>query len=287
MRINLKYHDIEYLPLEGINKILVIGGLDNGKSTLCLKLCEKVLQKHRDIHFVDLDIGQSVLGFPCCISSKLITNINELYNKQVDYCFFIGTFYPYNAIDIVFKSVKKLNNYINDRNSIIDTTGFLGLKPEVIKFKIQKIKLLKPNIIFYINDNKIENEVLISEIDNVISDFEGKLYIIEKEKTIRVKDRHERVLKHHQIFEKLKNGKINCFPKEISSQIENLKNVHEKYGLLCGFIGVNDSCIGFGVILYITDNKLIIYNNYNENDLLISILISNIRVQINDLKIIY
>jgi polynucleotide 5'-hydroxyl-kinase GRC3/NOL9 len=136
--------------------ILVLGGVDDGKSTLSTLLLNKALDRGLKPAIIDADVGQADIGPPGFISmsypSEKIIWLREL---KPHYMRFIGDIKPQNfRSKIIFKIRELVVKALSDNRSpvIIDTDGWIG-DVIAVAYKSLMIEELMPDEILVIGDD--------------------------------------------------------------------------------------------------------------------------------------
>ncbi|MDA8327164.1 MAG: Clp1/GlmU family protein [Nitrospiraceae bacterium] len=147
---------------------VLLGASDSGKSTLARYLLENLLEKSASVCLVDSDVGQSSLGFPAVIASRLFRGPEDLgrYWPQmgppgglrlpgVGAMFFIGTVNPAKSIARMIYGTGKMAALCGRKGAdvtLVDTTGLVSGRAGRA-LKLGKIRLLRPAHIIAIEKN--------------------------------------------------------------------------------------------------------------------------------------
>lgn len=131
-------------------KIIVLGGLDVGKTGLVTFLANKFFLKNLKVGVIDADVGQSDIGPPTTIGlgviEKPIASLNQA--RLVD-AVFIGSTSPSGLLHRVFAAILQLLNIAISSERcdliLIDTTGWISGRGR--DFKIFKIATIQPDYI--------------------------------------------------------------------------------------------------------------------------------------------
>ncbi|MCX8168728.1 MAG: Clp1/GlmU family protein [Candidatus Methanomethylicia archaeon] len=214
-----KYVESDGIPIEWHNlmseiinfkgKIMVIGGIDSGKNTLVTFLSNQLLDLGFRVGVLDTDVGQNELGPPTTMTLGLVHNpIVSLDQLKLIDCVFIGSTSPAYACNEILIGLKKLIDSVNKLDLdylLINTTGWISNGG--VKFKIEKINLIKPNIIIGIQREN-ELEPIFQSISNNF-----KVYRIPPSQMVRARDRYDRKMirqmNYSKWFSDATNKKIN------------------------------------------------------------------------------
>ncbi|MFW9914803.1 MAG: Clp1/GlmU family protein [Candidatus Thorarchaeota archaeon] len=156
------------IPQEPIGqKILVIGAVDCGKSSLITYLANVLLEKLGEpIAIIDTDVGQSKIGPPGTLGLGLVceqfVHLEEIQSESI---YFVGEKSPRgNLLPIVLglNSLIYIAQAKRARAILIDTSGFV-YGPAATTLKTAKIELVKPHwIIGLQRKDEIEHLLAIS-----------------------------------------------------------------------------------------------------------------------------
>lgn len=127
--------------------VVVLGGLDVGKTRFCAELANAALEAGLSTAIVDTDVGQSEIGLPGTIGlgfvEKPIESIGEIEPHKV---YFVGATSPTSHLVQFVVGAKKLTDLARACGAkliIVDTTGFIE-GPIALRLKTHKIDLLRP-----------------------------------------------------------------------------------------------------------------------------------------------
>ncbi len=168
------------------DRIMVIGGVDAGKTSFCIFLEEKAsetmikkkLQKG-DVHkiaLIDLDPGQQNISLPGCVSMKIkeIAPLRKIWGKRISvrekfFSFFVGRTTPKGSFHLILSALNSFKRKAEEEKvsiTILDTSGYIG-EDEAVLFKLLKAKTFNPTKIIFISEEKGK-----TKIERILSDFE-------------------------------------------------------------------------------------------------------------------
>ncbi|HID55430.1 TPA: hypothetical protein EYP37_02785 [Candidatus Poribacteria bacterium] len=107
--------------------VMLIGGVDTGKTTLCRYLIGEAVRAGIKSAAVDADVGQSWIGPPTCIGMKLVSGEKDL-NGEPDGLYFVGSISPPGHLLDCVVGTKLLVEEALSQNAefvAIDTTGLI------------------------------------------------------------------------------------------------------------------------------------------------------------------
>jgi polynucleotide 5'-kinase involved in rRNA processing len=127
--------------------VLLMGGLDTGKSTLARRIIEAALAGGRSVAYVDADIGTSNVGPPACVGLKVVRESADLRTlDQADRIHFVGALSPDRhvlqqviATATLVDAGRELADLV-----VVDTTGTVsGVIGETLKY--HKMEVCRPD----------------------------------------------------------------------------------------------------------------------------------------------
>ncbi len=132
---------------EGKMKVMVLGGVDSGKTGLVTFLANFLLQCNKKVAVIDADTGQSSIGPPTLISLGFVNEpITQLSQVELFDAFFVGSTSPSGVFE---RSIVGVLNLLSKAFSmeadavIIDTTGWVTDRGR--ELKLVKILAVKPD----------------------------------------------------------------------------------------------------------------------------------------------
>jgi polynucleotide 5'-kinase involved in rRNA processing len=127
--------------------VLLMGGLDTGKSTLARRIIEAALAGGRSVAYVDADIGTSNVGPPACVGLKVVQEAADLRTlDQADRIHFVGALNPDRhvlqqviATATLVDAGRELADLV-----VVDTSGTVsGVIGETLKY--HKMEVCRPD----------------------------------------------------------------------------------------------------------------------------------------------
>lgn len=132
--------------------VLLVGGLDTGKSTLARALLEAALAAGRACAFLDADVGQKTVGPPATVTLKMLRGPEDLEPDVLarqDALWFVGSTSPEGHLLQVVSAVARLYAMARERGAdlvVVDTSGLIsGVHGQVLKY--HKVELLQPDLV--------------------------------------------------------------------------------------------------------------------------------------------
>ena len=129
-------------------RVLVVGGVDSGKTSFTLRLAEAGLGSGRIVAIVDADLGQSTIGPPGTVGLKLVRESADLQPPFVpDAMSFVGSMSPRGSVlPLVTGTAKLVMRAIElgARMIVIDSSGLIdGVAGQMLK--LTKAELCRPH----------------------------------------------------------------------------------------------------------------------------------------------
>lgn len=148
--------------------VLVIGGVDSGKSSFCTYLINETLSKGWKAAIIDADLGQSDVGPPATIGLKrVVTPIRDLFDVEVDDAYFVGVTSPSIASSKIVEGLEKLESKAAEAEMdlvVINTDGWVEGK-DAVEHKIHLTERVSPELVLVANQGD-ELTPIISALDS-------------------------------------------------------------------------------------------------------------------------
>jgi polynucleotide 5'-hydroxyl-kinase GRC3/NOL9 len=140
---------VEALAEMGGGRVIVIGGGDVGKSTLCTYLTNQLLERGLKLRVLDADVGQADIGPPTTVGSATPYNfISSLVDLNPEALIFIGDTSPNRVENKLIGAIRRLADHQHDKPTItlINTDGWI-LDSYAISYKIKMISSIQPDLV--------------------------------------------------------------------------------------------------------------------------------------------
>lgn len=129
-------------------RVLVVGGVDSGKTSFAMRLAKAGLGSGRAVAVVDADLGQSTIGPPGTVGLKIAREPGDLEEPFVpDAMSFVGSMSPRGSIlPLVTGTAKLVMRAIElgARMIVIDSSGLIdGVAGQMLK--LTKAELCRPH----------------------------------------------------------------------------------------------------------------------------------------------
>lgn len=179
--------------------ILVLGGVDVGKSTFTLMLANHILNVGlKPVAIIDGDLGQTDIGPPGALSYTLVDKpIVDLFDYRFDEAVFIGSLTPYQAVDEIVESLAYLKARASSRSiaTIVNTDGWFTV--EALPYKARIVEALKPRVTVV-----IDGDLDLSLIKDAAGKVGSDIIRIPPPKYIKGKTRPDRKSRRELCYKK-------------------------------------------------------------------------------------
>jgi polynucleotide 5'-hydroxyl-kinase GRC3/NOL9 len=132
--------------------VLLVGGLDTGKSTLSRSLLSAAAEAGRSVAFLDADVGQKSIGPPATVSLKMVRSPADLEAERFpdqDALSFVGSTSPEGHLLPVLAGAATLHRQAVESGAdfiVVDTSGLVsGIYGQILKY--HKVELLRPDLV--------------------------------------------------------------------------------------------------------------------------------------------
>ncbi len=168
--------------LQDAGIVMVMGGVDSGKSTLSRYLIYRFTSLSRMVAMIDCDVGQTHLGPPTTIGMMLYNNPWERFdNIRPDCMRFIGSTSPIRHLVEIVVSTRKLVDKALEMGAeviLVNTDGLIMGIPGT-RLKLNQVDLLRPKYILALQESS-EIEPLLMFIEKQDTTFIIRLRTSEK-----------------------------------------------------------------------------------------------------------
>jgi polynucleotide 5'-hydroxyl-kinase GRC3/NOL9 len=132
--------------------VMLIGGLDTGKSSLSRMLLTAAAEAGRPAAFLDADVGQKTVGPPATVTLKMVRSPADLEPDRIavaDAMSFVGSTSAQGHLLQVLAGVSRLHRRAKAEGAefvVVDTSGLVsGITGQFLKF--HKVELLEPDLV--------------------------------------------------------------------------------------------------------------------------------------------
>jgi polynucleotide 5'-hydroxyl-kinase GRC3/NOL9 len=132
--------------------VLLVGGLDTGKSTLSRQLLETAAAAGRSAAYLDADVGQKSVGPPATISLKHVRSARDLEPGSFpveDALAFVGSTTPEGHLLPVVTGLAQLHRRALESGAefvVVDSSGLVsGVYGQILNY--HKVEMLRPDLV--------------------------------------------------------------------------------------------------------------------------------------------
>jgi polynucleotide 5'-hydroxyl-kinase GRC3/NOL9 len=198
----------EVLSLKKPVTVMVIGGVDSGKTSFCTYLVNEALRKRWKTGVIDADLGQSDVGPPSTIGFNFVSEpVNDLFEINAENAYFVGLTSPSGAVNKVIEGLTALKNWVIKADVdflIVNTDGWVDGE-DATKYKIQLTKTVSPSVVV-----GIQREDELTPILTALK--EAKILSIDSPQLVQRRNREKRKVLRELSYKKyLKEAKVHPF----------------------------------------------------------------------------
>jgi polynucleotide 5'-hydroxyl-kinase GRC3/NOL9 len=132
--------------------VLLVGGLDTGKSTLSRQLLQTAAAAGRSAAYLDADVGQKSVGPPATISLKYVRSPRDLEPESFpveDALAFVGSTTPEGHLLPVVTGLAQLHRRALESGAefvVVDSSGLVsGVYGQILNY--HKVEMLRPDLV--------------------------------------------------------------------------------------------------------------------------------------------
>jgi polynucleotide 5'-hydroxyl-kinase GRC3/NOL9 len=198
----------EILSLRKPVTVMVMGGVDSGKTSFCTFLANEALRKKCKIGIIDADLGQSDVGPPSTIGFNYITEpVKDLFEIKAENAYFVGLTSPSGAVNKVIEGLTELKSSILETSLdfwIINTDGWVEGE-DAAQYKIRLTENVSPSIVIGIRQE--------DELTPILTALkETKILTIDSPQLVQRRNREKRKILRELSYKKyLKQAKVQSF----------------------------------------------------------------------------
>jgi polynucleotide 5'-hydroxyl-kinase GRC3/NOL9 len=210
VRVHSLWEDIakEILSLNKPVTVIVVGGLDSGKTSFCTFLVNEAVMNGWRTGIIDADLGQSDVGPPATVGFNFVTDpVKDLFDIETNDAVFVGSTSPSRVINKVVEGIIQLKDRAIEAGAdflVINTDGWVEGE-EAAAYKFRLAKKVGPSVVVRIQRN--------SKLPPILDSLDGvKVWVISSPQLIHPRSREKRKLLRELSYKKyLKGSKRRSF----------------------------------------------------------------------------
>lgn len=198
----------EVLSLKKPVTVMVMGGVDSGKTSFCTFLANEALRKKWKTGVIDADLGQSDVGPPSTIGFNFVSEpVKDLFEIKAENACFVGLTSPSGAVNKVIEGLTELKNRVMEADVdflIVNTDGWVDGE-DAAKYKIQLTKTVSPSVVVGIRQE--------DELTPILTALkEANFLSIDSPRLVQRRNREKRKILRELSYKKyLKQAKVQSF----------------------------------------------------------------------------
>jgi polynucleotide 5'-hydroxyl-kinase GRC3/NOL9 len=195
----------EILSLKRPVTVMVVGGVDSGKTSFCTFLANKAVMKKWKTCVLDADLGQSDVGPPSTVGFNFVTEpVKDLFEIDAQDAVFLGSTSPSGSINRVIEALMQLKGRVMEAGAdllIINTDGWVE-EEEATVYKVRMVDEISPSIVVGMQQE--------SELIPILNGVHGvKVLLVDSPRLIQPRNREKRKILRELGFKKyLKSAKM-------------------------------------------------------------------------------
>jgi polynucleotide 5'-hydroxyl-kinase GRC3/NOL9 len=198
----------EVLSLKKPITVMVVGGMDSGKTSFCTFLVNEAVMKNWRTSVIDADLGQSDVGPPSTVGFNFVTEpVKDLFDIDARDAVFVGSTSPSGAINKVIEGLTQLKDRVMEAGVdflVINTDGWVEGE-EAAEYKVRLAEKVSPSAVVGMQRG--------NELTPILDALHGvKVFVIDSPQLIQPRSREKRKLLRELSYKKyLKGAKMQSF----------------------------------------------------------------------------
>jgi polynucleotide 5'-hydroxyl-kinase GRC3/NOL9 len=243
----------------GASVVMLVGGLDSGKTTLGRAIAASALEAGRTVGYLDSDLGQKVTGPPTTVTVKLFPpGDGEILSKpdfgEPDALSFVGSTTPQGQLLPLVVGAARMQAHAFDAGAdlvVVDTTGVVsGVYGQILKY--HKVELLQPDVVIGLQRGE-ELDPLLGVIRRF---FSTEVLAVPVPPEVRAMSVEERSARREAAFrsyfaEPLQRWRIK--PTVFMPTLPALFEQDQLDRIVVGLSGGDGNCLGLGYLEHLAD----------------------------------
>jgi len=240
--------------LRRINKrpivVLVLGGVDSGKSSLCAYLINRLICNKSTVTVLDCDLGQTDIGPPCTVAYAIVTEpVSDLFYLKAENAIFVGFTSPSEDVKKTIESINALKTEVLKSNVdfvIVNTDGWV-MEKDAVKYKLQLAENLVPDFVLGVQQNN-ELDLLLSKLEDYKNMSIDSAVAVKPRSKEKRKNMREIVYRKYLADAKVKTWRLSLLHFGESNPLSIYQNKENSQGLLLGLLDFQKRFLGIGIL---------------------------------------
>jgi polynucleotide 5'-hydroxyl-kinase GRC3/NOL9 len=148
-----RYGAVVQRIVAGGGVVMLVGGLDSGKSTMAKTIAGAGLLEGRTVGYVDSDLGQKTVGPPAAVTMRMLRtglDLERAAMSKPDALYFVGSTSPEGQLlPLVVGTARLLTRAMDEGGAdlvVVDTSGLVsGVYGQILKY--HKVEMLQPDVV--------------------------------------------------------------------------------------------------------------------------------------------
>ena len=188
--------------------ILVLGGVDCGKTSFCTYLVNSALKSRQTVGLIDGDLGQSDIGPPGTVSLSLLRqSFIDPFRLTPRSLVFIGVTSPSGKVGPVLDALETLKEEALESGAdlvIVNTDGWVE-GDGAVSYKVHLVEAIVPDAVVAIQGGS----ELVPMLDSLLK---AKVLVVDSPGDVKKRDRETRKLLRESAYNKhLREAKVRSF----------------------------------------------------------------------------
>jgi len=198
----------EILSLDKPLTVMVIGGMDSGKTSFCTFLVNEAVMKKWRTSVIDADLGQSDVGPPSTVGFNFVTEpVKDLFEIDAQDAVFVGSTSPSGAINKVIEGLTQMKDKVIEAGVdflVINTDGWVEGE-EAAAYKVRLAEKVGSSVVVGMQRG--------NELSPILDALHGvKVLVIDSPQLIQPRNREKRKVLRELSYKKyLKGAKMQSF----------------------------------------------------------------------------
>jgi polynucleotide 5'-hydroxyl-kinase GRC3/NOL9 len=198
----------EILSLNKPVTVMVVGGMDSGKTSFCTFLVNETVMNKLRTSVIDADLGQSDVGPPSTVGFNFVTEpVKDLFDIDAQDAVFVGSTSPSGAINKVIEGIIQLKDRVMEAGAdflVINTDGWVEGE-EAAAYKVRLAEKVGPSAVVGMQRS--------NELTPILDSLHGvKVLVLDSPQLIQPRSREKRKLLRELSYKKyLKGAKTQSF----------------------------------------------------------------------------